>query len=31
VAAAAHGNHHIETVWGRGYVVIDPVCMGATL
>ena len=24
LAAAAHGKHHIETVWGRGYVLRDP-------
>jgi two-component system cell cycle response regulator CtrA len=24
LAAAAHGEHHIETVWGRGYVLRDP-------
>ncbi len=24
VAAANGGNHHIETVWGRGYVLRDP-------
>ena len=25
LAAATGGNHHIETVWGRGYVLRDPV------
>jgi two-component system cell cycle response regulator CtrA len=25
LAAAAGGRHHIETVWGRGYVLRDPV------
>ncbi|AAK24997.1 DNA-binding response regulator [Caulobacter vibrioides] len=24
LAASAHGKHHIETVWGRGYVLRDP-------
>ena len=24
LAAATHGQHHIETVWGRGYVLRDP-------
>jgi len=24
LAAATHGKHHIETVWGRGYVLRDP-------
>ncbi len=24
LAAAANGKHHIETVWGRGYVLRDP-------
>jgi two-component system cell cycle response regulator CtrA len=24
LAAAANGEHHIETVWGRGYVLRDP-------
>jgi two-component system cell cycle response regulator CtrA len=24
LAAATHGKHHIETVWGRGYVLTDP-------
>ncbi len=24
LAAATNGNHHIETVWGRGYVLRDP-------
>jgi two-component system cell cycle response regulator CtrA len=24
LAAAAQGKHHIETVWGRGYVLRDP-------
>jgi two-component system cell cycle response regulator CtrA len=24
LAAAADGNHHIETIWGRGYVLSDP-------
>ena len=24
LAASAHGKHHIETVWGRGYVLPDP-------
>jgi len=24
LAAAADGKHHIETVWGRGYVLRDP-------
>jgi two-component system cell cycle response regulator CtrA len=24
LAASAHGQHHIETVWGRGYVLRDP-------
>ena len=24
LAAAAEGKHHIETVWGRGYVLRDP-------
>ncbi|CAN5318405.1 cell cycle two-component system response regulator CtrA [soil metagenome] len=24
LASAAHGQHHIETVWGRGYVLRDP-------
>jgi two-component system cell cycle response regulator CtrA len=24
LAAATHGEHHIETVWGRGYVLTDP-------
>src|SRR6202453_1354202 len=24
LAAAANGKHHIETVWGRGYVLTDP-------
>jgi two-component system cell cycle response regulator CtrA len=24
LASAASGNHHIETVWGRGYVLCDP-------
>jgi two-component system cell cycle response regulator CtrA len=24
LAASAHGMHHIETVWGRGYVLRDP-------
>ena len=23
-ASAANGLHHIETVWGRGYVLRDP-------
>jgi DNA-binding winged helix-turn-helix (wHTH) protein len=26
LAAAANGKHHIETVWGRGYVLRDPSC-----
>jgi len=24
LAAATHGKHHIETIWGRGYVLRDP-------
>ncbi|HZZ88337.1 MAG TPA: DNA-binding response regulator, partial [Caulobacteraceae bacterium] len=24
LASAANGKHHIETVWGRGYVLRDP-------
>jgi two-component system cell cycle response regulator CtrA len=24
LAAATNGEHHIETVWGRGYVLRDP-------
>jgi two-component system cell cycle response regulator CtrA len=24
LAASAEGQHHIETVWGRGYVLRDP-------
>ena len=24
LATATHGKHHIETVWGRGYVLTDP-------
>jgi two-component system cell cycle response regulator CtrA len=24
LAASTNGNHHIETVWGRGYVLRDP-------
>jgi two-component system cell cycle response regulator CtrA len=24
LAAATHGKHYIETVWGRGYVLRDP-------
>ena len=25
LAAATNGQHHIETVWGRGYVLRDPI------
>jgi len=25
LAAATNGQHYIETVWGRGYVLRDPV------
>jgi two-component system, cell cycle response regulator CtrA len=31
LAAAAEGKHHIETVWGRGYVLRDPQEMVATV
>jgi two-component system cell cycle response regulator CtrA len=24
LASATNGDHHIETVWGRGYVLRDP-------
>ncbi|MGZ3315164.1 MAG: winged helix-turn-helix domain-containing protein, partial [Caulobacteraceae bacterium] len=24
LASATNGQHHIETVWGRGYVLRDP-------
>ena len=29
LASATHGEHYIETVWGRGYVLRDPVEMPA--
>jgi two-component system cell cycle response regulator CtrA len=29
LAAATNGEHHIETVWGRGYVLRDPHDVGA--
>ena len=31
LAAAADGKHHIETVWGRGYVLRDPMEGAATI
>ena len=31
LAAAAEGKHHIETVWGRGYVLRDPQELVATV
>jgi two-component system cell cycle response regulator CtrA len=31
LAAAAEGKHHIETVWGRGYVLRDPQELGAVV
>jgi len=31
LAAAAEGKHHIETVWGRGYVLRDPQEMAASV
>jgi two-component system, cell cycle response regulator CtrA len=30
LADAAGGNHHIETVWGRGYVLRDPEATAVT-
>ena len=30
LAHAAGGNHHIETVWGRGYVLRDPKATAVT-
>jgi two-component system cell cycle response regulator CtrA len=31
LAVAADGNHYIETVWGRGYVLRDPSDQGSTV
>jgi two-component system, cell cycle response regulator CtrA len=31
LAQATGGSHYIETVWGRGYVLRDPVSSGATI
>jgi two-component system cell cycle response regulator CtrA len=30
LAQATGGNHYIETVWGRGYVLRDPILTGET-
>ena len=30
LAQATGGNHYIETVWGRGYMLRDPAATGAT-
>ena len=30
LARATGGNHYIETVWGRGYILRDPVITGET-
>jgi two-component system cell cycle response regulator CtrA len=30
LAQATGGNHYIETVWGRGYMLRDPAAKGAT-
>ena len=30
LAPATGGNHYIETVWGRGYMLRDPAATGAT-
>jgi len=30
LAQATGGNHYIETVWGRGYMLRDPAAPGAT-
>jgi two-component system cell cycle response regulator CtrA len=27
---ATGGNHYIETVWGRGYILRDPILTGGT-
>ena len=30
LARATGGNHYIETVWGRGYILRDPILTGGT-